>query len=131
MSNKQYVFTTPNSASFYTESALSQIKIYQICVFPNPKDGKFEVREVLINGNNNIENFKLMHITKSTHNKLLNALRDNKYRLFSTFTLNTIDLPDCNDIALARSDMLNMDNDYAGYAKFNGGKEFNWRGIIP
>jgi hypothetical protein len=131
MSNKRYVFTTPGSASFYAENVLEKIKIYQISAFPNPKDGKFEVREVVIDGDNNIETWKLLHLNEKTQQKLLKALRDNKYRLYSVFSLRTIDLPDCNDIALARSDMLNMDNDYSGFARFDGGQEFNWRGTVP
>lgn len=130
MSNKRYVFTTPGSDTIYNEIPLEPIKFYQICGFPNPKTRKFEIREVLIDGDNNIKTYRKINVDETVHKKLLNALRDNKYRLYSTFNLDNIDLPSCNDITLARSDMINMDNDYTGYAKFNGGQDFNWRGSI-
>ena len=129
MSNKKYIFTTPGSASFYTNTILDEIKIYQICAFPNPKNGKFEVREILIDGDNNIKTYRVLNLDEHAHKKLLRALRDNKYRLYSVFSLNNIELPDRNDIALARSDMLNMDNDYIGYAKFSDDKEVVWNGL--
>lgn len=119
MSSRKYKFVTPKSTTLYNDFALEQIKMYQICGFKNPKTGKFEVREIIINGNNEIETYNTYKVNEKTQRKLLRALRDNKYRLYSTYTLAYIEMPTLNDISLARSDMLNNDSDYTGFAKFN------------
>lgn len=130
-SNKKYTFITPESSSIYTDTVLDPIKFYQICGFPNPRNNKYEVREVKINGYNEIEEYKTLYVNRSTYWKILHAMRDNKYRLYTTFSLDHIELPTCNDIALARSIMLNRDEDYTGYARFDGNPEFTWRGVMP
>lgn len=116
MSDKTYTFISPSEAAI-TPYELPPIKYYQICGFANPRKQKYEVRVVNIDGSNNIVNYKLYAITKFEHDKLLKSLRDNLYRLYATFTLDTIELPSCNDIAVARSDMINIDNDYIGFAR--------------
>lgn len=131
MSHKHYVFTTPASASFYNDVKLEEIKIFQICAFPDPKTGKFEIREVIIDGDNNIKTYRTLKVEKKVQRKLLRALRDNKYRLFPVYTLAHIELPSCNDISLARSAMINNDNEYSGFASFESSGDFDWRGIIP
>lgn len=131
MSSRKYKFVTPNSSSLYNDVPLDKIKMYQICGFKNPKTGKFEVREVVVDGNNEIESYNTYSVNEKTQRKLLSALRDNKYRLYSTYTLAYIEMPSCNDISLARSGMLNNDSDYSGFAQFDGGQDFNWRGIVP
>lgn len=129
--DKKYVFITPSNTSLYNDTPLDEIKIYQICGFPNPKTKLFEIREVLVNGENEVKAFRNLNVTKSVQRKLLKNLRDNKYRLYSTYTLAYIELPSCNDISLSRSGMINNDSDYSGYAPFDSGQDFNWRGIVP
>jgi hypothetical protein len=133
MSVRKYKFVTPSSQSIYDDIPLDNIKFYQICAFPNPKIGKFEIREVLIDGNNEIKSYRILNINEKTQRKLLRALRDNKYRLYSTFTMAQIEMPSFNDISLARSGMLNNDNNYSGFAEFDSSHtgDFNWRGIVP
>jgi len=99
-----------------------------MCGFANPKTNKFEVREVTINGNNDIQSYRTYHVKDKTHKNLLNVLRDNKYKLYSTYTLTHIDLPNCADVSLARSGILNNDSDYSGYASITG-TDFEWKGL--
>ena len=127
-SRKKYVFVQPSDKSFYTDTVDDVIKFYQICMFPNPKMGKYEIREFTITGKDEIVSRKKYEVSEDIQKKLLHTLRDNKYRLYSTVTLENIEFPSCQDIALARSGILNNDSDYAGYASFNAGKEVAWKG---
>lgn len=131
MSTKKYNFITPSSQSIYDDVPLKVIKFYQICAFPNPKNGIFEIRETIINGNNDIDSYRTIHVHEKTKKRLLKSLRENRYRLYATNTLTYIEHPNCNDISLARSEMLNEDSIYSGFAPFDCGKEFCWRGIVP
>ena len=109
----------PLSSTIYDDVPLQKVKFYQVCCFPNPKTDKFEIREVLIDGNNNVETYKLHHVSKKAQRQFLRATRDNKYRMYTVFTLEHIELPSYNDISLARSDMLNNDSEVSGYAPYN------------
>lgn len=134
MSNKKYFFLTPKSTSLYDDDKIQQceeIKFYQIAIFPNPKVSKYEIREVIIDNLGNILRYKLYYVGENTHRKFIKSLRDNKYRLYPVYTLNDIDFPSCGDIILAKSGMINNDSGYSGFAEFNGGKDFNWRGSVP
>lgn len=121
MSERKYRFVCgSNTNALYNLDMMDmgKVTLYQICGFPNPKTGKFEVREVSINGNNDIESYVTHHISDDTRKKLLLAMRDNKYRIYSMYTLKHVGLPSCSDISLARSGILNDDNDYSGFAQF-------------
>ena len=131
MTTRKYKFISPESSSIYNDVPLENVKIYQICGFPNPKNGKFSVREVIVNGFNEIDSYRIHNLDEATYRNLLRSLRDNKYRLYSTHTLAYIELPSYNDISLARSGMLNDDSEYSGFAQFNGSTDFNWRGGVP
>jgi hypothetical protein len=132
MSNKKYLFTSSKSETLYNDIQLPPIKFYQICGFPNPRLQKIEIREVIINGRNDIERFRTLHVTKKVQMKVLKTLKENQYRLYATVDLNSIELPSCADIALARSGILNHDSDYTGYAQVNNSnQEFDWRGWFP
>jgi hypothetical protein len=132
MSHRKYEFVQYKTPSIYDEKTfLKPMNYYQICSFPNPKTHKYEIRNVYVNEYDEITKYSTIHLTYNDYQRLLRALRDNKYRLYATYTLSYINLPSCGDISLARSEMLNIDNDYSGYAQFNGGKEFDWRGRVP
>lgn len=132
MTTRRYKFVTPDSQSTYNDVPSEPTKFYQICAFPNPSTDKFEVREIIINGYNEIETYNTLSISEKNRSKLLKTLRENKYRLYATYTLKHIGLPSCNDISLSRSGILNNDSDYSGFASFNSEKtDFNWRGSMP
>lgn len=118
MSNKRYVFIQPTSQSIYVDTTLPRIKFYQICAFPNPQHNMFEVREIIIGENNEISNFRDLKLEKKSKKKLIGTLKENQYRLFSTYSLRYITMPTCADISMARSFMINNDSAYTGYAAF-------------
>lgn len=117
MSFKKYYFKTPQNNELYNDVPLDIIKFYQICAFPN-KYGLYEVREVIANENNEISISRVIQVKKNIHVKLLKTFRDNKYKIYPVLTLRDVPLPSINDISVARSMMLNVDNDYSGYAIF-------------
>lgn len=132
MSHRRYEFIHHKTPSMYDhDTILKPLKYYQICAFPNPKTQHYEVREVYVNEYDEITKYATIHISYNDYQRLLRALRDNKYRIYATYTLSYINLPTCADVTLARSEMLNIDNSYSGFAQFNGGKEFDWRGRVP
>lgn len=131
MANKKYFFASSMSETLYNDAPLPVIKFYQICAFPNPLSKNYEIREVIINCNNDIEKFRTLFVSKKVHSKVLKTLKENQYRLYATVDLNSIELPSCSDISLARSGILNNDSDYTGYAKFNSNSDFQWRGWFP
>jgi hypothetical protein len=127
MSNRKYYFTSSKSDTLYNDILLPEMKFYQICAFINPHTQKHEVRESIIDGHNELVRFRTVHISKKNYSKMLKNLRENRFRLYSTYDLNSIQLPSCTDIAMARSGILNQDSDYTGYASFNSNQDFDWR----
>jgi len=129
--NKKYVFVTPKSTSLYEEDKPQpekDFKFYQVAIFPNPKTARFEIREVLISGSGDIKGYKMYNVNEDTHRKFIRGLHEGRYKMYPIYTLESIEFPSCQDIMLAMSGMINDDNEYTGHAKFEGGKEFNWRG---
>lgn len=118
MSRRKYVFVQPASQSLYIDTVLTQIKFYQICIFPNPINNLFEIREIIIGGQNEIVSYKDLKLEKKNKKKLLQLLKENQYKLYSTYSTKHIGAPTCSDISVARSDMINTDNKYTGYAAF-------------
>lgn len=116
MSTRKYTFITPTDSSQYGAPKLPPMRYYQICGFANPRKLKYEVRLINIDENNDIANYKVYLLTKSEHSKLLKTLRDNVYRLYATYSLDYVELPNCNDLAVARSDMICNDSYYSGFA---------------
>lgn len=115
---RNYQFIAPTHEEI-PKITIETIKLYQICAFPTPDSGKFEIREVIINGDDNIVSYKIHRITEKEQRKMLKLLRGNKYRLYSTHILDNIGLPSYNDIYFARSGMINSDSSYTGFAEFN------------
>jgi hypothetical protein len=105
-------------------------RFYQLCAFVNPKSKLHEARAYIVQ-DNTILNYKTYHINETTYRKLISTLRENKYRLYATYTLDYIDPPDACDISLMQSEMLNVDHNYSGHATFDGDDKFTWRGILP
>jgi hypothetical protein len=132
MTTKKYKFICQQTPSIYDEKTLLKpMNFYQICGFPNPKTHRYEMRDVFVNEYDEITKYRTLYLLPSEYQRLLRNLRDNKYRMYSTYTLDYIDLPACHDITLSRSEILNNDSEYSGFAQFNGGQEFNWRGTVP
>lgn len=131
MTTRKYVFVSSSNEPQYNPRPVKNTKFYQICAFPNPNTGKFEVRENIVNGDNIVISYRTVSMSEKYQKKLLRELRDNKYKLYSTRTLDSIDLPSVNDMFVARSNMLNDDSAYSGFAPFENDKDFNWRGSIP
>lgn len=116
--NKKYYFVTPESDQLLNRTHLPDIKFYQISGFINPETNKHNLRVYFIDGNNSIVNYKNFNITKKMMNDIKSSVRENTYKIYPTYSLDHIDPPSCNDIMLARSQMLNIDNEYYGFAKF-------------
>lgn len=103
---KQYS-SARHSPNCYNEG--KNVKIYQICLFPNPRTGKFEIRSNMLVGENLITN--TYYISEYAKNKLLEKIPVHRYKMYATYRLDKLNTLTCADIQMAQSELLN--NSYA------------------
>lgn len=131
MSRKTYTFVAPSSNSYYVETPLDQLTIFQMCLFPIRTE-EYECREVIINENNICARYRNFTLSKRKCEKLYSIIGKNKCLTYPVISLRDTPLPSPNDISVARSDLANDDTDVCDFAKFETSKtDFNWRGAFP
>ena len=117
MSEKKYVFKSTNYE--YDYNPPKQIhKFYQICLFKNKYSNKHDVRILFINELGEITETQTTSISERQLNKFIKSHRDNKYKLYSTYDLNIVDVPNPADILQLQSPLLNSDFISYDFAKF-------------
>ncbi len=104
MSEKRhYKFKCPE---FEQTCQYKPTSFYQVCCFSNPDTGKHEVKKYKIDCNNEFESIQIMRLSKRKYDKFIHDMPRNKYRVFNTYTLDTIASPNLNDIDMARSELM-------------------------
>jgi hypothetical protein len=116
MSAREYVFGTQSSQNMTYVPPKDILIYHQICSYPNPKTHMYCVRTLKINGNNEIIQRTEKCYNKRMIEKYLKSSRGNDYKLYSTYDLNSINLPSCGELLIARSELLTHDYEYTGYA---------------
>ncbi len=96
----------------------NRLSYYQICIFPNPKTKRHQVRKFILNRKNEFESIKDYFISERRYKKLLQIKNVNEYKCFSAYDLRGVEYPTLSDISMARSEMISNDHGYYGYAKF-------------
>lgn len=114
---RKYVFKSTDCEYEY-KPPKGQFKFYQICLYANPYTKKRNVRKIVVNEMGNIIDISERDITDRQFNHFIKTQRDNRYKLYSTYDLSLIDLPNPGDILQTQSELLNNDNVQYGYAKF-------------
>lgn len=97
---------------------LGVINYFQIASFANPNSNKYHLKRFVINGNNQFIRLKEYHLTKCQLEKLISVKKPNEYKMYSSYSLNDITYPNNGDISMARSQILEEDSTYSGYAQF-------------
>ena len=94
------------------------IDYFQISSFIDPNTNKYHMKRFTINGNNQFVRLKEYHLTKSKLEKFISIKKPNEYKMFSSYNLSNINYPNNGDISMARSQILEEDSSYSGYATF-------------
>ena len=110
--------TNHNSASLYLPKLpQSQIlSFYQIAIHQHPLTKLYHIRKFKIDENDNIINLSEYNIKKLHYDKLLTQKKNNEYKLYSVYNLNSVNYPTKSDILLLKSNILSTNNTYTGYA---------------
>jgi len=94
------------------------ISYYQVSMFPNPVTYKHHLRRYKVDHSNKFVDVKDYHLSTDAYNKFLKIKPSHSYSTYQTLNLNGITPPDMGRVSLARSDILNNESDYTGFAKF-------------
>jgi len=87
---------SPNTFSFY-----------QICIFPRPDNKLCSVRKIIYNEKYEIIDIKNKDYTKKKINNFTDKTKSHRYKLYSTYDIDLIDLPGPEQVLNANSDLLN------------------------
>lgn len=115
--HRKYVFKSTDCEYAYNPKK-ALFKFYQICVYVNPHTHKRDVRKIEINEMGSIVKISDTSITDDQFKYFIKTHRENKYKLYSTYDLSLVDLPNPGNILQSQSELLNNDNITYGYAKF-------------
>lgn len=109
--NRKYLFNyDPNSNMLPVYDLSRTMTIYQIAIHPNPKSDKHHVKRITIEIDNDykVVETKEMFLIRQKVDEIVNT--NLKYKLYSTYNLNYVDLPSIADINLFDSKLLNDNN---------------------
>lgn len=92
---------------------------YQFCMFKNPYTKKYPTRKIVFN-----ENGKILKVFEKEYSKdqieiYIKHHRPNKYKMFPTGHLETIELPNSSDMSICQSQLINNDCKDYDYAPFS------------
>lgn len=118
MSFKEYVFDIPEKQELSYKIPTEVTIFHQICAYPNPKSQLHCVRTLHVGGNNEIIHQHEKCYQKKALQKFIQSSRGNDYKMYSTYDLNSIPLPTCGELLVAKSEMLSHDYGYSGYAPY-------------
>lgn len=105
-------------ANFDEEPEEQLSSFYQIASFTHPKTGRYHVRRFVINNNNEFLNVRDHYLDKNQYYKLLKRKKQNEYKMYSVYNLNSVNYPVLGDILAAKSSMIATSCDYYGPANF-------------
>jgi len=84
---------------------------YQLCGIRNPNTGKYGVRKVVFNEMDKIVKIFEKEYKRDRLDLFIKKMRENRYRIYPTFDLDIIEIPNGSDLVQARSELLNNDFD--------------------
>jgi hypothetical protein len=115
----KYVFVSESDHNIYSYNPQPKTyNYYQVCMFANPKTGKYSIRKFVID-----ENEKFVNITETCYNAaqfkhFFTTVRENEIKRFAAWNFKEIPYPKVGDILLSQSDLLNNSCQTYGYANF-------------
>jgi hypothetical protein len=117
MNNIKYNFTVGQSCDYNGNNSNNTItRYYQVALFPNPNTSKYNVRMFFVNYNNEYTDIKTFNITKKQLKQFLANTNSKQYKMYSVYTLDNVNYPLSGEILLSKSDILENDYNYTGFA---------------
>lgn len=94
----------------------AQYKFYQICMYKNPKNGKYHIKRFVLNEKYDIIGMDEKFLNDKQYSKFFETHRNNQYKQYPAYNLELVDYPNPGDILHTQSPLLNSDNTYGGYS---------------
>ena len=105
--NIKYNFTKNRDPEMCYKPQKVEYTFYQFCHFPNPAiDNLYGVRRIKINEYQEIINIKEKYYNKKKIDKFTTRIQINKYKMYPTYLLDNIELPNSDQIIGANSELL-------------------------
>lgn len=125
-SKHRYVFGQPLATRTLNKSRNEMMyapdpsshKFYQLCHFRHPTTKKYNGRKFVVNEQGVFTDVVSKEYTSDQMKKFFRNHKDNEYKKYATYDINTVPFPKVGEILMAQSPLLNTDNDYTGFAKF-------------
>jgi hypothetical protein len=95
-----------------------KVFFYQITTFENPRHNRYNLREFCLNNNNEILDVKLYWLTKKQYKKFIAQKKSNEYKSYNVYDLTHVKYPTLYDIETSKSELLNYNDNYTGFANF-------------
>lgn len=118
--NIKYKFIQQNRGTNFTnDESINDIKFYyQICTFPIQDSDKYHMRKFVVSNNNEFIAINDYYLSKKQCKKFFAIKKTNEYKCFPHYSLEQVTYPSTSDILMLKSDLLENDNSYSGYAAF-------------
>lgn len=92
---------------------------YYFSIYPNPQTNLYQMAKFYINGDNLIIQREYFNINKKQLKKYTGFLNINLFKLLPVYNISQADLPNLSDIIASKSEILNNNFNYTGYAPVN------------
>ena len=115
----RYKFITPNMVVDQKPGDNSISYFYQICTFPNPYDNMYHARKFTFTGKNEILDIKYYKLNKKQYKKFRRTAPPHRYACYNTYTLKNINFPTIAQLFTSKSNILETNYNYSGYAPFH------------
>jgi hypothetical protein len=117
--NLKYHFGGPSDESQQEVPDAKELTFfYQICAFADPKTDRYHLRKYVVNGKNEFLAVQEYFLNKQQCRKFFDTRKDHEYRSYPVYSLNDVQRPAMTDILLSKSQFLNHDYSYSGFAPF-------------
>lgn len=80
---------------------------YQLALYNHPRYHNHHLRMFLIDKDNNLVNYRNLYLNNEGFNEFLRNIPKNKYKLYSTYSLDAMPYPSYADILISKSSILN------------------------
>lgn len=82
-------------------------KFYQVCSFKNPETQMYDVRIVMFNEHSEVVKQEEYMYDERHCNMLIKSKKSNRIKIYPTFSIDMVDLPDMDDLLRCQSSLLN------------------------
>lgn len=91
---------------------------YQVCNFKNPTTRKYNLRKYVVNRKNEFVEVKDYLLNSKNFKRFLKTNKPHTVKRLNFDNLDRVDPPNYFDISTAKSDILDTNSSYTGYAPF-------------